>query len=140
MVTGTVVSGGRDLMAALMQIGELADRTGLSQRTIRHYEDEGLLTPSARSAGGFRLYSHDDLDRLLLIRRMKPLGFSLDEMRELLTVVAELAAPAPAGGHRVAAGTQLAGFLAAAVERREKLRAQLAMADEFIGSLRGIRP
>ncbi|MBD8141963.1 MerR family transcriptional regulator, partial [Frigoribacterium sp. CFBP 13605] len=72
---------------ATMQIGELAERTEMSLRTIRHYDEVGLLTPSGRSEGGFRLYTHDDYLRLMVIRRMKPLGFSLDEMAELLRVV-----------------------------------------------------
>src|SRR4051812_38076192 len=67
-----------------MQIGEVATRTELSLRTIRHYEDAGLVTPSARSQGGFRLYTESDIARLMVIRRMKPLGFTLDEMRALL--------------------------------------------------------
>ena len=57
-----------------MQIGEVADQVGLSLRTIRFYEEAGLVIPSARSVGGFRLYSETDLDRLQLIKRMKPLG------------------------------------------------------------------
>ena len=65
-----------------MQIGEVADRTGLSLRTIRHYEEAGLIAPSARSKGGSRLYTEADVSRLMVIRRMKPLGFSLEEMRD----------------------------------------------------------
>jgi MerR family copper efflux transcriptional regulator len=64
-----------------MQIGEVARRTELSVRTVRHYEDVGLLM---RTTGGFRLYTESDVDRLLVIRRMKPLGFTLSEMKELL--------------------------------------------------------
>ena len=59
-------------------------RTGLSLRTIRHYEETGLVIPSARSRGGFRLYTESDVGRPMAIRRMKPLGFALDEMRDLL--------------------------------------------------------
>ncbi len=70
-----------------MHIGELAERTGLSLRTLRHYDDIGLLTPSGRTDGGFRLYTAEDESRLLLIRRMKPLGYSLEEMGQLLEVV-----------------------------------------------------
>ncbi|MEP6981412.1 MAG: MerR family transcriptional regulator [Nakamurella sp.] len=121
-------------MATLMQIGELAERTGLSLRTIRHYDDEGLLTPSARSAGGFRLYSAHDLDRLMVIRTMKPLGFSIEEMHDLLATVSELGSP---GDRRADLDARLAGFVASAVGRREKLRSQLAMADEFIETLHG---
>lgn len=76
-----------------MQIGEVADRTELSIRTVRHYEEIGLITPSERSAGGFRLYTDSDVERLLVIRRMKPLGFSLAQMRELLNVFDSLEDP-----------------------------------------------
>ena len=81
-----------------MQIGELAERTEMSLRTIRHYDEVGLLTPSGRSEGGFRLYTHDDYLRLMVIRRMKPLGFSLDEMAELLRVVGALDGAGDADG------------------------------------------
>lgn len=67
-----------------MQIGQVAQRTELSIRTVRHYDDVGLVTPSARSAGGFRLYTEADVERLLVIRRMKPLDFTLAEMKQLL--------------------------------------------------------
>ncbi|GGU18033.1 MerR family transcriptional regulator [Streptomyces violascens] len=67
-----------------MQIGEVAARTELSLRTIRHYEETGLVVPSARSQGGFRLYTQSDVARLMVIRRMKLLGFTLEQMRDLL--------------------------------------------------------
>jgi MerR family copper efflux transcriptional regulator len=75
-----------------MHIGELAEKTGLSLRTIRHYDEVGLLEPTGRTVGGFRLYTQDDLARLLLIRRMKPLGFTLEEMTELLRIIETLGA------------------------------------------------
>ncbi|WP_157490175.1 MerR family transcriptional regulator [Frigoribacterium sp. Leaf186] len=126
---------------ATMQIGELADRTGMSLRTIRHYDEVGLLTPSGRSEGGFRLYTHDDYLRLMVIRRMKPLGFSLDEMAELLRVVGALDAGADdhddeGDGHAQATRASLAAFVDETVERRAKLERQLAMADEFLELLR----
>ena len=77
-------------VAALVQIGLVAERTGLSLRTIRWYEEEGLVVPTTRTEGGFRLYSDDDSARLEVIKRMKPLGFTLDEMRELLILLADL--------------------------------------------------
>jgi len=134
---------------ATMQIGELAERTEMSLRTIRHYDEVGLLTPSGRSEGGFRLYTHDDYLRLMVIRRMKPLGFSLDEMAELLRVVDALdggagdaagagdAGADDAGDGRVqATRASLAAFVDETVERRAKLERQLAMADEFLELLR----
>ena len=124
----------------LMQIGELAEQTGLSLRTIRHYDDEGLLNPSARSAGGFRLYSRDDLDRLLVIRRMKPLGFSIDEMRDLLSLIDQLADADVPAARRETLAARLDGFVTNAKERRERLRTQLAMAEEFIDRLEALQP
>ena len=67
-----------------MQIGVVAERTEMSIPTLRRYDEVGLVTPSARSEGGFRLYTEDDVQRILVIRRMKPLEFTLAEMRELL--------------------------------------------------------
>lgn len=78
-----------------MQIGEVAARTELSLRTIRHYEETGLVVPSARSRGGFRLYTETDVARLMVIRRMKPLGFTLDQMRDLLDATDRLDADTP---------------------------------------------
>lgn len=66
-----------------MQIGEVAARSELSLRTIRHYEETGLVVPSARSQGGFRLYTEADVARLMVVRRMKPLGFTLEQIDKL---------------------------------------------------------
>lgn len=68
----------------LAQIGQVADETSLSLRTIRYYEEIGLVVPAQRSRGGFRLYSRADIERLKLIRHMKPLDFSLTEMADIL--------------------------------------------------------
>jgi MerR family copper efflux transcriptional regulator len=71
----------------------MAERTGLSLRTIRFYEENGLVISTARSEGGLRLYSENDVARLEVLERFKPLGFSLEEMRELLTLLAERRSP-----------------------------------------------
>ncbi|MBK4346537.1 MerR family transcriptional regulator [Lacisediminihabitans sp. G11-30] len=118
-----------------MHIGELADKSNLSQRTIRHYEEVGLLKPAGRSEGGFRLYTHDDLMRLLVIRRMKPLGFSLDEMAEVLRIIDTVgSSTASANDESVAA--DLDSFIDQAIERRATLQEHLALADEFVELLR----
>ncbi len=128
--------------ARAMQIGEVAQRTDLSLRTLRHYDEVGLLRPSGRSDGGFRLYTEEDLERLLVIRRMKPLGFTLEEMvqvmRHIETLHGATALTVGSGPPREAqaeARTQLAGTLDEAYARRDRLRQQLGMADEFIGLL-----
>ncbi|PPF78443.1 MerR family transcriptional regulator [Pseudoclavibacter sp. Z016] len=114
-----------------MQIGKLADRTGMSIRSLRHYDEIGLLVPSARTEGGFRLYTAEDEERLLLIRRMKPLGYSLEQMRALLDVVDELAAHPENAGNR----TRLEEIRSEALERQAKLQKQVAAADEFVDRL-----
>lgn len=116
----------------MMHIGELAERTALSQRTIRHYDEIGLLRPSGRSEGGFRLYTEDDLGRLLLIRRMKPLGYSLDQMGDLLLAIADTTSE---GDNSDSAQRALQDFRTDAEERRAKLAKQLEAADEFIDLL-----
>lgn len=117
-----------------MRIGEVADRTELSLRTLRHYDEIGLVAPSARTDGGFRLYTDGDVARILLIRRMKPLGYSLDEMRELLDVVDALTETPDDASLR----THLRAIRTEAAERREKLTRQVAMADEFLEKLTDI--
>lgn len=67
-----------------LRIGEVARRTGLTVRTLRHYDDLGLLVPSARSSGDYRLYSDADLRRLLAIQHLKSLGLGLDEVARAL--------------------------------------------------------
>lgn len=115
----------------MMHIGELAERTGLSLRTIRHYDDVELLKPSGRSVGGFRLYTDADQVRLLLIRRMKPLGFTLEEMADLLAVIER----AEAGRSEPADEQRLADLVVETERRRQKLRDQVEMAEEFLGRL-----
>ena len=75
------------LSGGLAQIGEVGERVGLSLRTLRYWEEVGLVTPSARTEGGFRLYSDEDVARILVLKQMKPLGLTLDEMKGLLALV-----------------------------------------------------
>jgi len=116
----------------VLHIGEVAARTDLSLRSLRHWEEVGLLQPSGRSDGGFRLYTEADVDKILVIRRMKPLGFSLDEMKAVMTDIETLADPDVAEDAGSAARLRLVATQQDASRRREKLVAQLAMADEFI--------
>ncbi len=68
-----------------MRIGEVAERAGVTTRTLRYYEEVGLVTPSSHSSGGSRRYSETDYARVLRIRELQAvMGFNLDEIRELL--------------------------------------------------------
>jgi DNA-binding transcriptional MerR regulator len=117
-----------------MHIGAVAERTGLSLRSLRHWDEVGLVRPSGRTEGGFRLYTESDVERILLVRRMKPLGFSLEEMGRLL----ELADRVAAGDADDAVRAELADLVAAAQERRAELARKLDMADELIALLRAL--
>ncbi|WP_151484092.1 MerR family transcriptional regulator [Streptomyces albicerus] len=126
----------------LMQIGEVSERTGLSLRTIRHYEDVGVVASSERSTGGFRLYTEAEVRRLALVRRMRPLGFCLEDVRALLDVLERLpdaGGPLPESDEE--AHEELVAMLrkyrVEADARCVDLRRELASAEEFAHSLHG---
>lgn len=73
-----------DQEISLLKIGEFAEKGGVSRRSLRHYEELGLLTPKKRSSGGFRLYEENDLFKLEIIKIFKELGFTLEEIKEIL--------------------------------------------------------
>ena len=74
-----------DSQEAYLQIGEVAERTGVTQRTLRFYEEKGLLRPPTRMDGGFRLYSEDDVSRVEHIRKLQNLlGVTLAEIKEMV--------------------------------------------------------
>ncbi len=88
---GTPPAGQEGPPEALMQIGEVAERTGVTPRTLRYWEEIGLLPPAERLEGGFRLYSAADLERLTRIVQLKRLlGFSLSEVRRVVEAEEEL--------------------------------------------------
>ena len=73
------------------RIGEVSERTGLTQRTLRFYEEKGLLDPPSRMEGGFRLYSEEDIQRIDHIVQLKQLlGFSLADIKEMVDAEAVL--------------------------------------------------
>ncbi|MFE1027102.1 MerR family transcriptional regulator [Streptomyces sp. NPDC058818] len=120
-----------------MQIGEVATRTELSLRTIRHYEETGLVIPSARSQGGFRLYTESDVQRLMVIRRMKPLGFTLEQMRDLLDATDRLdRAETADGAERETLLERVRTYERDTSRKIEELRVQLSRAEDFAATLR----
>ena len=104
-------------------IGELAREFAVTTRTIRHYEDIGLLKPMRR--GQNRVYSPADRTRLKLILRGKRLGFSLDESRAIVDLYD------PAHGNK----EQLQALLAGIQQQRDKLNAQLSDIHQMLSSL-----
>lgn len=70
-----------------MTIGKVAEKTGCHIETIRYYEKERLLASPERSEGGHRLYTNSLIERLVFIRRSRELGFSVLEIRGLLSIV-----------------------------------------------------
>lgn len=118
------------------QIGYAADQVGLSLRTVRYYEEVGLVEPSGRTEGGFRLYTDDDIARLELIKQLKPLEFSLDELRELLAVRDQLAGGERASEERAELAERLAGYVDIAEQRCARLREQLAAVEAVTDQLR----
>ncbi len=75
----------RDRSEPCLQIGEVADRTGVTQRTLRFYEERGLLKPPTRMDGGFRLYSEEDVSRVEQIKQLQSLlGLTLAEIKEMV--------------------------------------------------------
>jgi MerR family mercuric resistance operon transcriptional regulator len=70
-----------------LAIGALSKQSGVNIETIRYYERIGVMPNPRRSAGGYRMYGPDHLKRLTFVRRGRELGFSLDELRDLLRLV-----------------------------------------------------
>ena len=96
-----------------MKIGELARAAGVPIDTVRYYERQGLLPLPARTASGHRQYGHDDAARLRFVRRAKALGFTLEEIRELLGLSARREA-------------DMAGMKAAAMQKLADIDDKLA--------------
>lgn len=112
----------------------VAEAVGLSLRTIRDYEEVGLGPPSGRTAGGFRLSTDDDIERLRFVKQMKPLDVTLEEMRDLLDVRDRLARDV-AGEEREQLVERLGMYAAVAHTRCEALRAQLESAESIATTL-----
>ncbi len=118
-----------------MHIGEMAEKSGVSSRTLRHYESIGLLPPTGRSEGGFRVYTEEDLRRFMTIRRMKALNYSTTEMGRLLELLDIAENDDAPEAERAEARAELDAIRADARTRREKLARQVERADEFLGIL-----
>ena len=127
-----------DADQALLKIGEIAEIVGLSLRTIRFYEEEGLVLPETRSAGGFRLYSSTATRRLALIKRMKPLGFSVEEIGNVLETLDELAGDVTEDARREQLVADLDAYRTRVEERAADLIAKAARGREFGAHMRAV--
>lgn len=68
----------------MFKIGDVAKKTGVSIRSLRHYDEIELLIPSGQTASGYRLYSEDDIMRLQQIVSLKQMGFKLKKIQTML--------------------------------------------------------
>ena len=126
--------------SSLLKVGELAERTGKTNRALRFYEELGLLRPNRRTKGGFRLYDASAVVRIHWIDRLQELGFSLSEIRDFMSaLVAEESGPA--------AMDQLREFYAAklvetqeAVARLQTLATELSESLDYLNSCRACAP
>lgn len=117
-----------------LQIGQVAAATGLSARTIRYYESVGVVVPSGRSSGGFRLYTDDDVERLRLVTGMRPMGFSLEEIKDVLDLL-DAAGRVDQGQ---ATRERLQGYATLAVERSGAYARAVGMSLAFVAVLKAI--
>lgn len=120
------------------RIGEVAERVGLSLRTIRYYEEIGLVEPSGRTDGGFRLYTESDIERLQLVKALKPVGMSLETMGELLQCADLLTGAEPDDLGEVEHRFQ--EVLSLAQSRCDELEERLRAAREALSALDRLQP
>ena len=121
------------------RIGEIADELGVTTRTVRYYEEIGLLQPSGHSPGGSRRYTDEDLARLLRIRELQAImGFNLDEIREILATDDRLD-EIRSEYHEPVSGPRRQQFLLEAALLRartqEQVRAKIATLESFEAEL-----
>lgn len=122
-----------------LRIGEAAARVGVSSRTLRYYEELGLLTPSGRTPGGARRYTDDDIARLEHIRELQELmGFNLDEILAVMRIedqLAKLRAEWQAGRPPERRAEMIEEALRHNADLRARVEAKIARLGAFLDSL-----
>lgn len=108
----------------LLLIGEIARLTGFSTKTLRFYDELGLVRPGARTAGGYRLYGPEEMAKLELVKQAKLIGLRLDETAELVELAAE--------GKRGEVVHRLEEILEAKIEETRRRMAELAEFQEHL--------
>lgn len=123
--------------ATTFHIGAVASRTGLSLRTVRYCEEVGLVRPSGRSEGGFRLYTEADVQRLLLVRVLRPAELSTEELAELLELRERISDAEAERLDLARAHERLDALLETAAVRLRLKRERLIAAEVAVELLRG---
>ena len=116
---------------AKMTRGEIAERTGVTRETVRYYEKRGLIPSPARSDGGYRLYGKRYVRRLRFIGRAKQLGFTLEEIKDLLALRAD--AETTRDDVRAQAEEKLADVNEKITDLKRVRRALTSLTDECAG-------
>lgn len=105
-----------------MNISDVANKTGLTSKAIRFYEEKGVVTPPLRSENGYRSYNPHHIEELNLLRQARQVGFTLDECRELVLLFND---PARHSADVKARTLQKADEIAAHIEELHAMRARL---------------
>lgn len=116
----------RERESGSLRIGELARASGYSDRTLRYYEEIGLLRPNARTAAGYRLYAPDAIERLRFVKNAQSLGLRLHDIQRIL-------------GITDAGGTPCAHVLSVVDGELAQIRSQLERLEALRGELLGVR-
>jgi DNA-binding transcriptional MerR regulator len=121
-------------------IGAVARRTAMSLRTVRYYEEVGLVQPSGRSEGGFRLYTEADVQRLLLVRALRPAELANPELAELLELHERIVGANEDAVGQAESQARLGRLLDMAAERIRHKRERLIAAELAVELLGDVLP
>lgn len=133
MVTNNVISADKQNFYTIEQV---ASRTGFTKRTLRYYEEVGLLPPTGRTEGNYRRYNDEDIQRLDRIKKLRDLlGFSLTDIRKLMEAEDERGQIKVAYRHE----TEAAAKVAQLDRADELIRVQLALIEQKIDGLEEMR-
>lgn len=133
MVTDNVISADKQNFYTIEQV---ASRTGFTKRTLRYYEEVGLLPPTGRTEGNYRRYNDEDIQRLDRIKKLRDLlGFSLTDIRKLMEAEDERGQIKVAYRHE----TEAAAKVAQLDRADELIRVQLALIEQKIDGLEEMR-
>jgi DNA-binding transcriptional MerR regulator len=123
-------------LVAIVLIGEFAERTGLSQRTVRHYDEIEVLQASGRSDSGYRFYAPADIDRARVIRSLRALSYTHAEIKVVLATLDLVDSDPDASIASVR--RDLTALLADMARREQVLSEQVRVATEFVDLLRAL--